>query len=352
MSDDEILEHLTEAVLVFDLNLQLTYINTAGEIMLADSARHLLGRDAQDLLTPVDETQCIDLVQCLHQNEPLVDRELTLVIWNRPVTVNLCATPILKTEKVSGILVELQLLDRHLRIARETQLLAQQTTAQMLLRGLAHEIKNPLGGLRGAAQLLSLELSDTELKEYTQVIMAESDRLTLLLDKILKPNAPPDKTWINIHEVTDRVRQLVQAEAGQAMNVIRDYDPSLPPLLADKNQLIQALLNIAKNAVEANQGRGTMVIKTRITRQMTVAGQRHRLVARVDVIDHGPGIAPELVNQIFFPMVTGRAQGTGLGLSITQSLIHRHGGSIECSSHPGLTIFSVFLPVEESSHGR
>jgi len=247
---------------------------------------------------------------------------------------------------LAEILVELQQVDNHLRISKEEQLLTQQNTARLLVRGLAHEIKNPLGGLRGAAQLLDLELNDPELKEYTQIIIAESDRLQGLMDKMLGPNKLPNKKTLNIHEVLERVRQLVQAEASGGLIIKSDYDPSIPDIQGDKDQLIQAILNIVKNAVQAVESKGEILIKTRIHRQMTIGRKRHKLTAQIDIVDNGPGINADMMGQIFYPMITGRADGTGLGLSIAQSLINQHSGLIECHSEPGHTVFTIFLPLE------
>jgi two-component system nitrogen regulation sensor histidine kinase GlnL len=261
------------------------------------------------------------------------------------VTTNFSATPLLIKEKVDEILVEFQQVDTHIRISKEEQLLTQQNTARLLVRGLAHEIKNPLGGLRGAAQLLDLELHDPELKEYTQIIINESDRLQGLLDKMLGPNKLPEKRVINIHEVLERVRQLVQVESSKSLQFKSDYDPSIPDIYADKDQLIQAILNIARNAVQAMEGKGSIIFKTRIYRHMNIGRKRFKLAVQCDIIDSGPGIDPNMMTQIFYPMITGRAEGTGLGLSIAQALITQHNGLIECTSQPGRTVFSVFLPM-------
>jgi two-component system nitrogen regulation sensor histidine kinase GlnL len=338
-----ILDHLTSAILLFDRDLALTYLNSAGEILLADSARHLVGLGANELFKSSDPALLINLQQCLTMAEPLVDHELILDRMAHSVTINFSVTPLLKNERVNEILVELQQVDNHLRISKEERLLTQQNTARLLVRGLAHEIKNPLGGLRGAAQLLDLELHDPELKEYTRIIIAESDRLQGLMDKMLGPNKLPNKKAINIHEVLERVRQLVQAESS--LTVKSDYDPSIPDILADKDQLIQAILNIAKNAVQALNGVGDIVIRTRIHRQVTIGRKRYRLAVKCDIIDNGAGIDPDMMSRIFYPMITGRADGTGLGLSIAQALINQHNGLIECSSEPGNTVFSIFLPI-------
>lgn len=347
----KILTHLNEAILLFNRDLILIYINTSGEILMADSAKHLLGLSAYKLFKSSDSALLTDLQQCLTMDEPLVDRELNLSHLNQAITVNFSATPLFENGKLAEILVELQQVDRQLRISKEEQLLSQQNISRMLVKGLAHEIKNPLGGIRGAAQLLDLELDDHELKEYTQIIIQESDRLKSLMDKMLGPNKPSKKDTLNIHEVLERVRQLVSVEVSNDININTDYDPSIPPLRADKNQLIQAILNIVQNAVQAMQQTGQITLKTRIQRHMTIGRKRYKLAAKIDVIDNGPGINDNLMNQIFYPMITGRAEGTGLGLSIAQSLINQHNGLIECESEPGNTIFSIYLPLG-NSHER
>jgi two-component system, NtrC family, nitrogen regulation sensor histidine kinase GlnL len=341
-----ILDHLNTAILLFDNNLELTYINSAGEMLLTDSSRHLLRLTAYDIFRLADASLINNLQQCLTTAEPFVERELALDCLTRSLTVNVAATPIFEGEKISGILVELHQVDNQLRISKEEQLLTQQQTARLLVRGLAHEIKNPLGGLRGAAQLLDLELVDTDLKEYTSIIIAESDRLQGLMDKMLGPNKLPNKTSINIHEVLERVRQLIEAETNGQVSIKCDYDPSIPDIKADKDLLIQATLNIARNAVQAMNSKGLLTLKTRIFRNMSIGRKSYKLAIKCDVTDNGPGIDPDMLNKIFYPMITGRADGTGLGLSIAQALVNQHNGLIECSSEPGNTVFSILLPLE------
>jgi two-component system nitrogen regulation sensor histidine kinase GlnL len=346
-----ILDHLNTAILLFDNELTLLYVNSAGEILLADSARHLVGLTAFDLFRLADLSLLSNLQHCLTTSEPFSERELALDRLTRSVTINLMATPLFCDDQVNELLVELQQVDNQLRYSKEEQLITQQQTARLLVRGLAHEIKNPLGGLRGAAQLLDLELDDPELKEYTQVIIAESDRLQDLMDRMLGPNKPPNKIPLNIHEVLERVRQLIGAESTGGNLVIKcDYDPSIPEIHADKNQLIQAMLNIARNAVQAMEGDGQLTLKTRIYRHMSISRKHYKLAIKCDLIDNGPGVDPDIMNQIFYPMITGRAEGTGLGLSIAQSLINQHNGLIECTSEPGNTVFSILLPLE-NEHG-
>jgi two-component system nitrogen regulation sensor histidine kinase GlnL len=343
---NKILDNLTVAILLFNANLELTYINIAGEILLGDSSRHLKGKSAQSLF--INDTKFIkDLEKSISHDEAFVNRELSLRIQSKNITINISATPIIEHDKATEILIELIQVDRHLRISKEEQLLDQQNTSRMLMRGFAHEIKNPLGGLRGAAQLLAFELEDNELTEYTKIIIEETDRMTSLMDKMLGPNKVPNKVSFNLHEALERVRQLVQAEVTDSITLVRDYDPSIPELQADKNQLIQVFLNIVRNAAQAIEGNseGKITLYSRVIRQMTIAGKHHKLTAKIDIIDNGSGIKPELMSQIFYPMITGRSNGTGLGLPIAQSIINQYHGIIECSSTPDETIFSVYIPV-------
>ena len=339
-----ILENINEAILLFDNSLNLSYINTAGEVLFEDSARHLIGKSAKKLFSS-EATLLNSLKHCIEQNEGFFDPEINLMLAHKKITLSFSVTPILENAQEPEVLLELQQVDHHLRISKEEQLLAQENISRMLMRGFAHEIKNPLGGLRGAAQLLELELHNNDLKEYTQIIIEEADRMKVLMDKMLGPNKVPHKVALNIHEALERVRQLVQAETADSIRIIRDYDPSIPELKADKNQLIQAFLNIVRNATQAIHETGEIILRTRIYRQMTIAGKRHKLTARIDIIDNGSGIKPELINQIFYPMITGRHDGTGLGLPISQTIINQYNGIIECTSTTENTTFSIYLPV-------
>lgn len=343
----KLLDNLNTAVLLFDANLILRYLNTAAEILLTDSARQLVGVSAAQLFQSSDSAFLKNLQHCRDVAEPRIDYALELNRISQSIFVNVSITP-LGEEKVTEILVELLPIDNRLRISQEEQLHAQQNAARLMVRGLAHEIKNPLGGLRGAAQLLDFELNDPELKEYIAVIIAEADRLQDLVNRMLGSNELPNKQLLNIHEVLERVRWLVQAEINEKIKIVCDYDPSIPEFLGDKNQLIQAFLNIVRNAVQAILGKGMVSLRTRIGRHVTIEKQRYKLVLRCEIIDNGIGIEPEMLNKIFYPMVTGRAEGTGLGLSIAQALISRHHGIIECSSEKGRTVFAITLPLIEA----
>ena len=342
-----ILENLTHAVLMFDAGLNLDYINPAGEMLFGVSAKRLVGQCATSLL-PSSSNLLAAIKNGLKSGHPFTEHEVKIALpGRRELTVDCVITPLASvTANDASLLVELQQLDRQLRISREEHQLAQQETMRLLVRGLAHEIKNPLGGLRGAAQLLERELPDPELKEYTNIIIGEADRLRNLVNRLLGPNALPNKELINIHQVLEHVRQLVNVEMRGDITFVTDYDPSIPDILGDRDQLIQAVLNIVGNAVQAIGTRGEIILRTRTQRQFTIGQTCHKLVCRVEIIDNGPGIPEEMMESIFYPMVTGRAEGTGLGLSIAQTLISQHGGLIQCESRPGRTRFALYLPLD------
>jgi two-component system nitrogen regulation sensor histidine kinase GlnL len=342
-----ILDNANTAMLVFDSKLRLSYLNPAGEMLFALSLHRIQG-SRLDVLFADSNKFISNVEQALHSNHPFTERELVFSLPNnRQLTADCTVTP-LAGDGDARLLVELAQVDRQMRIAREEHLLAQHSATRDVIRGLAHEIKNPLGGLRGAAQLLQAELEDEQLKEYTTIIIQEADRLQNLMNRMLGPNTLPQKKNTNIHELLERVRQLVKTETPPGIEILRDYDPSLPDVYVDPDQLIQAVLNLTRNAVHALKDQGTIILRSRVLRQITLGQKRHKLAACIEVIDNGPGIEPEMQDKIFYPMVTGRADGTGLGLPIAQALINQHGGLIECNSRPGETIFTIILPLEKA----
>lgn len=347
-STQAIIDNLSTAVLLLDTDLRLLAMNPAAEELLDVSANQVLGTSAERLL-PDTAVFSAALARAAASGAPFTEREMRLDLATQTVTADCSVTPIGENRSRMRLLVELVQVDRHRQLSRDEQGAARNASLRALLRGLAHEIRNPLGGLRGAAQLLERELVDDDLKEYTRIIVHEADRLQNLLDRVLGPRALPNKRSINIHEVTERVRALLRAEAPPGVCVARDYDPSIPALDADPELLIQATLNIARNAVQALDGDGELLLRTRVQRRFTIGQTCHRLVVRIEVHDNGPGIPDALREHVFFPLVTGRGDGTGLGLSIAQSLVHQHGGLIEYASVPGDTTFSLILPVDEGS---
>ena len=345
LKPEALLDGLTTAVICVDQNLRIAGLNPAAESLFGVGRKHALQEPLTQVI-PHFLPHTERLQQAIGLYAGFIERETRLSHnGNAWLTVDWTVTPF-QDGKLRGLLMELLPLDRHLRISRDEMHSAQHQASRAMIRGLAHEIKNPLGGIRGAAQLLEREFPDSEHREYTQVIIREADRLQNLVNRMLGPNRLPQKAALNIHEVLEHVRQLVQAEGQANASILRDYDPSIPELFADREQLIQAVLNLVRNAMQALMGEedGTVLLRTRAKRQSTISGQRHKLVVQIDIEDSGPGISPEMIERIFYPMVTTRPEGTGLGLPIAQVLIHSHGGMIECSSRPGQTIFSIFLP--------
>ena len=347
----DILDYQCTAVVLLDQDLRIRYLNTAGELLFARSGNRVDGVAISELLGP--ESEVPDFSGLSEAGNTLTQREAK---WSLnpeldATTVDYMATRIVRDNQ-PWVLMEIQPIDRLKKISRDEELMAKQETTKFLVRGMAHEIKNPLGGIRGAAQLLARELPNDQLQDYTSVIIEEADRLTNLVDRMLGSSKLPDRIETNIHEVLERVHSLVSAEIAQAENGVklqRDYDPSLPDIIVDPEQIIQAVLNVVRNAVQAltesNTGDPNIRLKTRVARQVTIGHNTYRLVCRLDIIDNGPGIPADIVENIFYPMISGRAGGTGLGLSIAQQIVGQHGGIIECDGRPGNTRFSLFIPL-------
>jgi len=333
------LDLLPTAVVALDADLVVRYANPAAEDLFATGESALRGQAFLSLFAERD-----DLERSL--------REATRTHWDyaaqtvsyqragrEPLLLSCVATGIELRD--FALLVELRPIEQQLRLLREERMVIEQQSSRELLRNLAHEIKNPLGGLRGSAQLLERELERPELREYTQVIIQESDRLQALMDRMLAPHRAPKIEALGIHEVLERVRSLVRGEFG--IEIERDYDPSLPDLQADREQLIQAILNIARNAAQA--GAKTIEFRTRAVRQPTILRQRYRLALELQVVDDGPGVPDEIRDRIFNPLISGRQGGTGLGLSLAQTFVQYHQGVIDFDSRPGRTLFRILLPV-------
>ncbi|MFD1216959.1 MULTISPECIES: nitrogen regulation protein NR(II) [Microbulbifer] len=345
-----LLDNLTSAVLVLDENLSLCYLNSAAEDLVAVSNARAIGQPLEEVVRESQSAQQAMRSALVSGQKYTVRRALWLLHTLEECTVDYSVTPL---TELGLLLLEVQSMDRLLRIAREDALISAQETTRNLVRGMAHEVKNPLGGIRGAAQLLQRELKEVEggeLGEYTQIIIEEADRLRDLVDRMLGPRKPLDLKPNNIHAITERVAQLIEAECDGALTIQRDYDPSIPDLPVDSNQLIQAVLNIARNAMEAivesiGLEQGQMTIRTRVQRQFTIGRRNCPLVCRIDIVDNGPGIPEDIRERIFYPMISGRAEGSGLGLSISQHVINQHRGLIKCESEPGKTEFQIYLPL-------
>jgi len=350
MAPIDTIDNLSTGVITLTDTFCISGMNSASEAMLSSSKARLAGCHLTALLSE-PESVMPQIQAALDTNTAVTQRGVTLQHnGNDPITVDFTITPARTDYPAGGVIVELHPVDRIIRISRGQSLLQTTETTQQIIRGLAHEVKNPLGGIRGAAQLLARELSGLDQLEYTQIIIREVDRLRALVDQLLGPNKQLEPESLNIHEVLEHVRQLIEAEIDQTISVIRDYDPSLPDLSGDRSQLIQAILNITRNALQACEGQASckITLRTRVLRQFTIGSNRHKLVCKIDIQDNGPGVPEDMIGLIFLPMVTGRAEGTGLGLSISQSIINRHGGLLECQSEPGNTLFTIYLPLEST----
>ena len=343
------LDLLASTVLLLDEGLVVRYVNPAGENLLAVSLRSVAGKPLSVVCTCSAILQAA-LDNALNNNWGYTGQNIELKRGDGEVLhINCTVTP-LRPEMAAGVrlLLELQPIEHQLAATREEHLIEQQKASRELIRNLAHEIKNPLGGIRGAAQLLEHELANPSLKEYTQVIIKEADRLQDLMQRLLTPHRTMLPTTVNIHEILERVRSLLTAEFPGSLAMRRDYDTSLPELVGDREQLIQAVLNVARNAAQAMQGEGEIVLRTRVLRQVTLAKKRYRLALEIKVIDNGPGIPETVRERMFYPLVSGREGGSGLGLTIAQNFVQHHHGTIDCSSRPGQTIFTIRLPVEQA----
>jgi len=340
---------LATPVAVLDAQGIVLFVNAALEDTLGQSRRTLVGQALVDHF--VESKALQHALQGVRDNEFAALRyeaALRRQLHAESLPVHVVIAP---TDRSEEVIVELFPVEQKTRQEREERLLEQAQVNKELIRNLAHEIKNPLGGIRGSAQLLEMELPDKALTEYTQVIIHEADRLQTLVDRLLAPHRRPHVVGdVNIHEVCERVRSLILAEFPKGLRVVRDYDISIPEFRGDKEQLIQAVLNIAHNAAQAlherrAQGDGEIVLRTRIQRQVTFGKQRYKLALELHVMDNGPGVPDSIRDRIFFPLVSGREGGSGLGLTLTQTFVQQHHGLIECDSQPGCTDFKILIPL-------
>jgi two-component system nitrogen regulation sensor histidine kinase GlnL len=345
------LDYLASAVLLLDAKRRVCYANSAAENLLETADRVLSGQTLETVihysatLQQALENAIANDWSYTGQNVEVRRGKLD----GEALHLNCTVTPMHCAEAPSvRMLVELQPIDQQLKASREERLIEQQQASRELMRNLAHEIKNPLGGIRGAAQLLEHELGNPALREYTQVIIKEADRLQDLMQRLLSPHRVAMQLQrMSIHEVLERVRNLLRMEFPETLFILRDYDASLPELTADREQLIQVFLNVARNAAQAMEGKGEIVFRTRSARQVTLAKRRFRLAIDVSIIDNGPGIPDDFRERMFYPLVSGRPDGTGLGLTLAQSFVQQHQGAIECESRPGYTCFLIRLPIRD-----
>lgn len=351
-ADDALADQLVTGIVILDAHLAVCYANAAAEAVFAGSSRRLLGAPIDSLFRYSSfDLQLLRQVPATQQT--ISDSDVSWVFHDgKAMTVELTASAASLPGLPEAIILELRQVDLIRRLNQEQVQQHQLEAAQQLVRGLAHEIKNPLGGIRGAAQLLHSQLGDAQ-REYTQMIMGQSDRLRALVDRLLGPNRPSARAPENIHAVLQRVLDVLSLEQPPGVHLVKDYDPSLPDLTMSADQIEQVLLNLVKNAFDVMPEKGTVTLKTRVLHQETIYGKRYRQCAQISVLDDGPGILPELKDTLFYPLVSGRENGTGLGLSIAQSLVHQHAGKIEVTSRPGATEFTVLLPyLEELPEGK
>ena len=336
------LDLLSSAVIVLDDHELIRHMNPAAENLFAVAQRTWQGRPLAQLLGK-SKVLTATLDNALKNNWSYTGHNIEVTRGDQPALHLDCTVTPIEAEG-AGLLLEFRPIDHQLRAAREEREAVQQQANRELIRNLAHEIKNPLGGIRGSAQLLERELAIPALREYTQVIISEADRLQDLMQRLLSSHRSMQPAQINIHEILERVLRLIHAEFG-GVRVRRDYDTSLPDMTGDREQLIQAILNIARNAAQAMNGQGEIVFRTRSIRKVTLAKKRYALALELQVIDNGPGIPDNIRDKIFYPLVSGRDGGSGLGLTLTQSFIHQHHGTIEVDSRPGRTCFRILLPL-------
>lgn len=339
-----IIDSLSAGVILVDRRLRITGMNGAAENILDASKFRTRGKHIMQLFD--DEPGLGDILTRVLETGDLYANEIRLAPRTEDGDERVidCRVSPFDSDH-AALLIEMYDITRRHRISRENSLMIQHGAGRQMIRQLAHEIKNPLGGIRGSAQLLERELGDEEQKEYTQVIISETDRLATLVNTLLGPGGPPNKQAVNVHELLEYVIRIVEAEDHSYLKIKRDYDPGLPLIDLDRDQMIQALLNIVRNAISAMDGRGTVKLRTRAVTNFTIGEHRHRVIASVDIIDNGPGIPVDMQDSIFYPLVTGNEHGTGLGLPTAQELISRHGGLIEFESRPGKTTFFVRLPM-------
>jgi two-component system nitrogen regulation sensor histidine kinase GlnL len=344
------LDLLSTAVIVLDDGARIVHVNQAAELLLSGSRKNLLGQSAERVIG--DELQMRQLVADARANR-FGDRGQIMELkrlGREPLAVRVTATA--QYGSSTPLVLEISEIEQQLRVDREERQLGLSEASRQLLRNLAHEIKNPLGGVRGAAQLLDAELATPEQREYTRVIIAEADRLQTLVDRLLAPQREARSVAeLNIHEVFERVRMIILAEFPRGLEIERDYDASVPDFRGDREQLIQALLNIVRNATQALESRiaagdARIALRTRVARQVTIARARHRLALDLHVIDNGPGVPNDIKERIFYPLVSGREDGTGLGLTLAQNYIQQHDGIIEVDSRPGRTDFRILIPLQ------
>jgi len=350
-------ENLATGVLLLNESLEVTWANDSALQILGTTRSQVIGKSFDTWIVNKSDSQYLEALEaCLRFGHPFTIRELKLGRHSDLATVDASFSQIPETTNSKSLptavkpflMIEFSQVDNLLKIARDSKYATDENNLKKILRGLAHEVKNPLGGIKGAAQLMAKEADASIFQEYLQIIVFEANRLTNLVDRLIGPYQQEKFQTTNIHRVLEHCRALISAEIGGAYFIAHDYDPSLPEILADEEQLTQAIINIARNSSQAlKEGSTTNPEIIFITRAIRKHDPETGIVSaaiRIRIQDNGPGIPDDLKDRIFFPMVSGRAQGSGIGLSITQTIISRHHGWIEVESEPGRTAIDVILP--------
>lgn len=343
----QILDSLSSGVILLNSNLLIVGVNPAAENILGISSKRANGESLLRLVD--DEPELRDILARVVQTGDHYANEMRLAVTeaNSDERIVDCRVSPIDCGG-AALLVELTDVTRRNQIFRENALLIQHGAGRQMIRQLAHEIKNPLGGIRGAAQLLARQLANAEQREYTDVVISETDRLASLVDTLLGPGGPPNKEPVNVHELLEYVVRIVESEDQRTLRIQRDYDPGLPLIDLDRDQMVQAILNLLRNAVAALDGQGVIILRSRAAMNFTIGDVRHRVIASIEIEDDGPGIPVDLQDSVFYPLVTSKPDGTGLGLPAAQELVSRHGGMIEFESRPGRTVFSMRIPLDQS----
>lgn len=344
-----ILDTLNSGIIILDENLLIKGLNIAAENLLGISQRRAFDQSLLKLVN--DEPEMKDILTRVLDtgNHYANEMRLSPLEANTNEKIIDCRVSPISIDDAC-LLVEITDVTRRSKISRENALIIQHGAGRQMIRQLAHEIKNPLGGIRGAAQLLERQLKDDDLREYTDVVINETDRLAALVDTLLGPGGPSNKKPVNVHELIEYVIKVINPENQRSLLIKRNYDPGLPYIDLDRDQLVQALLNLIKNALIALDGQGTLTLRTSTLTNFTIGDTRHRVIASIEIEDDGPGIPIDMQDSIFYPLVTNRPEGTGLGLPVAQELLSRHNGLIEFESRPGRTVFFVRIPLDQSEN--
>ena len=346
-----LLQDLSTAVICCNAKFHIEFTNPAAQALLDISEIQALGENVLSFL--INPNMEDILLRCLATTQNATLRQVEVLSASRRTKLVDCILTPVQSQESGFLALEMNEVNQVARQLEENTMEVGQHVNTQVIRAIAHEIKNPLGGLRGAAQLLNRELGrNPDMRPYTEIIIRETDRLCGLVDSMSQSQAPINIEPINIHEVLEHVYHLALAEVADSFAIIRDYDPSLPLVDGDRELLIQAFVNMVQNAIEASGDSGTVRLRTRVQRQATIGKTRHLRAARIDIEDNGCGVPADIIDQVFYPMISGKSKGEGLGLSIVHQIITRHGGSISCKSRPGQTCFSTVLIFTGSNGGN